>query len=584
MYFKKITLGFGLLLATLAGAQSGYGQTYHLPRTPDEVPHPGNRSARVENTGTDAMLYQQRFFQIMTWDEQGGAGQEVVVSWTPDQNPGMANSFRISHRRDESLSDPDVVIAEDRSGVLYAAVVYIMRNVTTGISQAYFDSYKYDTSGNSFSQVSHTPMGSNAGGRQHSFPNVDANSRGQLALGWQETITENVSVTVVSPVVFPSPGTTFQQTVTFAQVYGVSGYITGSVLCNNTRGGLISEPNQLLEQGLNPDVAISEEGVGGQAIVSFTYLRHFVDGTGSYSIGNGLNVKQYNWDACRFEKRNILDQYEWTAEGVNGVPRIAASPNPNTLYDVEVAVDWVSGCPPLEYAIYNYGKTGGSFRTGPALVAGGPGSQDPAVRPVVAFYGSYPNTREAYIVTWTASRYPNGNAEDVWGRSLVQGTLFGTDYSRVNDKDSGYQGIASVAGRHLDKDFGAAHLLYNAEEELLIYKLTFDVAGQAALRAASAPVIKSQPRASQERVGLMQSFPNPFRESLTLQLQLREGEKVESLIVTDVMGRVVGRIEPGPAKPGQPLKWTPKAALPAGSYIVKLVTNQRTETHTLNKE
>ncbi|QHJ08189.1 T9SS type A sorting domain-containing protein [Hymenobacter busanensis] len=550
-------------------------QTPYDPSTDDYEPDGGKAVSGVVNTGTDIMDYYGKTLQVMTWDQAGG---DVVLSWAVG-NGGTSKHLVVKKNPGEKLSDPDVVVGFNGPNRIVAAMVYIVTG-TNGYGRTHIERYEWDPGAETFSaiqpRVALGSVGVTGALRDHSHPNIDGNSRGNLGIVWQETTSEEARVTVVSPS-YPTPGFSYTQQVTFSQAYGAYGTLSGSIGCS-LRGTLVSGEPSLLEQSLNPDVAISE---GQNQFLSYTYIRHFVDATGNYSIHDNLAVKQYPFDRCPYTE---VASYEWG--GVSGTPRIAASGNPQLSQDVEIAINWASGAcvprvgPVSYYGILNFGKSQGTFRPAGTSVTNNAYINNPAAQPVVAYYGNYGETKDSYIITWAGADYETGQAYDIWGRTLRNGDLepTGQGLSRVNMRIDGNQVIPSVAGRHLTIPYGAGHLFVDEGNASMVYKMTRAQAGIDHLRTASQPG-RITPEASP-----IDMYPNPFTATVDFRLALQPNEKISQIIITDLVGREQGRLTGKDVIDGQLVHWKPGAKLPSGNYVVKMITNQRTESRMLKKE
>lgn len=77
------------------------------------------------------------------------------------------------------------------------------------------------------------------------------------------------------------------------------------------------------------------------------------------------------------------------------------------------------------------------------------------------------------------------------------------------------------------------------------------------------------------RLQLGTPFPNPFNNSITIPYMVNAQQSgIITFVITDVMGRMIDRIEVGPQSFGaQTLVWTPKQNLPQGMYFVGMYHN-----------
>ena len=275
--------------------------------------------------------------------------------------------------------------------------------------------YRWNTYWRNFDAPTVTQLGNT--NYDHSYPNIDANRNGLIAVTWQQTVTTQVVVSVTSVANF-FPSYSFPQTVSFGRTVLATGDITGNFqscyrdqLTGTVGMYAINPPTGLFEQTLHPDVAISE-GDENRAIVSSTFLRHHVDGQELFSIVNELAVVQFPFlGSCRaaeapnqhiIQLSALAERYwPYSQNNVLGSPRIASpsyDPSTNRLYDVEVAVDRTeANCGPYQYAIWNFGKTNGAFRDEYTMISPlqPPTFKDPnlikAVEPAISFSAVMPN-------------------------------------------------------------------------------------------------------------------------------------------------------------------------------------------------
>lgn len=586
-----------------------------LSNTGDNKPDGGTpANANFRHTGTDAIDIGGKKLQVMTWDDGSGT---VTLSWDIDNlGAGIDGSFTLPG----NLSDPDVVVGE-RNGKLYANVVCIDNAAGSGGQTALFG---YIWNGSDFTTPMFGPflLGSNI--HRHSYPNIDANSEGLTAIVWQQSKDSFTTVTVSS---LDFPPYSFTQTITFGRSFlagstidtGIIGkcyrYYNPMTFTTQTGSPVIDPPTGLFEQTLRPDVAISESKVDGKpAIVSTTFIRHFVDGLNDFSIVDSLDVKQTYYEVCREtgEKSSpILYQVaskEWslpTHLHIRGAPRIASIPSLALPADVEVVLDMHNtGCFENTYEVRNYGKSNNAFRPGYTLVSlpnlsftmpGCQGSTNlrrrEASEPVVSYYPGERGAKGFYMATWTGFEYykvasdPFGGYEkrDVWASSLrhgvpeyfFPGTTIANMYSAVNKQDAGDQHTPSVAGRHLDNGY-TAHLFVDDNDGQLSFKQTNGTAGYTQLRPSGSTHTTNPV--------LLQAYPNPADGAVTVQLQLHKGETARQLTVVDQLGRTVDRMTLDNPSQEQQLTWKPAAQLPAGTYVLKLVTSERTANLTISRK
>lgn len=655
-FLLACALTVGYLLGSPALAQNNYD-----PSTVADQQASGAYNHFGQHTGTDVIQFGGKSYQLMTWDDAGSGLVYLSLSVNgAAPTPPQIDYVKAVPASMTKLSDPDVVMAV-KNGTLYANLVYLAANPATNTRQTYYDAYVLDASTNTFSRVpgfnpialGATTFGSVAN-HLHSSPNIDANNAGNVAIVWQETYVDKGYVVST----FPSFTVKSNVRSVFAEVYGVTGDITGSItkLCNRSRGtrlvaysNQLQTPNVLYNTSTKPDVAIGNEGVISATFIN-TYAKtvdvpgvgtdvtdpDYVAATTRVEREIALVVNQYN-SYCEYNvptenKDGVevpINQDEWgqglvhTPDGYpepkgysffahhewykgvsDGTPRIAAPSTSGLEYseDFEVVLDWTDyGCPtkigPVVYhEIHNWGKNYDpatqlkTFRSGftvvsPPLVFDE--STTPTMLPVVDYYPTRPATPDAnvYVVTWMAKNYPVGDAFDIWGRTFIAGVPQSNHYGRINGPDiDGHQSVPSVSARHSGAARDSYHL-FNDEStrQQLSFKELNDYPGGDAFTTpggnkSAAPIGHSAP------AGKLQAYPNPFSNAVEFSLGLRPQEQVQQLVVTDMLGRVVEQVAvPVEQASNQHLSWQPKQRLPEGSYQVRLMTNQRTETLRLNK-
>jgi len=604
-----------LALALTVGGTTAQAQLYLPPAssstdgppvyaTPAPIA-PGTQE-EVAHTGTDVMRLpgSKNNMQVMVWDHKVGNQTSVTLSWSQFPTgssvvvPGTSGAVLLTSPGG-NISDPDVTMAF-YNGNLYADVVYL--SDIGGANRTYWAVYQWNGLG--FGLINTQMLGSgnqlpNVLGfqpdpvlRVHSAPNIDANAAGNVAIAWQESSVETAQITVVSAS-YPPPGYTYTATsLVFAEGYFLTGNITGTLDCNN-RGYLVSRnyeantagtnPPILANQTLLPDVAVAPDNK-----VWVTYINSSAtQGQPPVTAGINLVVKLFSIDRCSI--RGLSDMTKaFAINDVTNAPRIAATPNIYSPRDVEVvrAQTNPGGCfTGTTYNIFNYGyvmaKNGyHGIRTVNAEI-----NSLWATEPVVAFNGGDSDGKTAkytdqYLVSWAGQDYEKSGGLDVWARALQAGFIVGTgDYSRVNTNADGDQRYPSIAARYLWDSKSSAHLFANLAKSDLGYKLTPAAVGTPLTRAAapaSSPV-------AEPTDAPVQAFPNPFSQAVQFKLHLAPQETVQRLQVTDLSGRVVDTLTP-PAEGEQNVTWQPKQGLPKGAYMVRVVTDKRTQTISLSKE
>ena len=356
-------------------AQGPDAYTFAYPTTGD-FPAAGGavNGAITRNTGTDAIMYRGQTLQAMTWDDGNG---QAYLSWAQG-NGGPSGSVPLPGNY---MKDPDVVMA-NANGAIWANVVYVDASSAAASGQTQRVGYQWD--GTNFNQV----FGPDALGNpayDHFNPNIDANSSGLVGIVWQQRTTTSTTVTVSSTAF---PAYQFTQDITFDRSYLAGSWIYTNQIADCYRYGgysgipVLNPATGLMEQTLSPDVALSEGDV--QPIVSVSFIRHYVDGRGSFAIVDKVAVKQTLFNTCEevkyepqgenpvvvnlppYTQLQLVDYYEWDPTyGSLGRPRIAARPKDKTLGDVEVVLDestYNCRSDVTSYGVWNYGKSGGAFR------------------------------------------------------------------------------------------------------------------------------------------------------------------------------------------------------------------------------
>ncbi|GAB3856158.1 hypothetical protein GCM10028822_28120 [Hymenobacter terrigena] len=557
--------------------------------------------AGANHTGTDVIRLKSsdQNLQAMVWDYNLGR-TTVTLSWSKftagSTVPVLKDAMDIVCTAGGELSDPDVAMAY-YNGNLYADVVYL--SDASGANRVYRNVYLWN--GSAFvMQGSSLPLGSgnqlpNVLGfqpdpvlREHSAPNIDANADGVVGIAWQESSVETAQITVVSAS-YPPPGYTYiSRNLTFAEGYFLLGQIDGGLSCN-TRGFAVSRdfsgtapyqnPPVLANQTLLPDIAVTPQGKIWLAYINSSATQ----GPPPVTAGINLVIKQVSFDICQLQGSTGLTRVYAINDVVNP-PRIAATPNINAPNEMEVVRAQTSGggcfSGPAHY-IFNYGYANNEYHE--VAVINAEMTDREADEPVVAYYGGDNNKSfyNQYIVSWTGRDYENGQGKDIWSRTWLAGLSAGTgDYSRVNTLTEGDQLHPSVAARYCGDSKSSAHLFVNQTASDLGYKLTNTPAGTPLNRVSN----QGNPTSStQTPVKAVQAFPNPFTQTVDFSLHLQSQESVQRLQVTDLSGRVLETLTL-PAAGEQTISWHPKQALPTGSYMVRMVTNKRTETISLGKQ
>ncbi len=188
---------------------------------------------------------------------------------------------------------------------------------------------------------------------------------------------------------------------------------------------------------------------------------------------------------------------------------------------------------------------------------------------------------------------------------------FGNLVSGVTDADSDGRGDLLIADYSLDfglgnEDYNAGVYLFSGSTGDLIFKaetpddeLSFfglsisgapdtngdghsDIligsASRTYLYSGNPKPVTSEPTSLNTNTrSLRPAFPNPFARSTTLDFTLAGTETVR-LVVYDLLGREVARLADGPMAAGEHTVTLDGAALPTGSYVVRLEAEGRLET------
>ena len=626
--FKNVLCALALALGSTGGAMA---QTFYPVNFADN-PAAGSAGAAVAalNTGTDAITYSDVIIaprmaqpttgttpaqavapitattlQVMVWDK-GSNSTSMTLAWRFNGGGG-ANEGSIPMFGTSSglVSDPDVALARLASGAIWAGVVYTEK-VGSGNPQTKYDRYLYGNG--TFTKMGTQPLGDI--GFVHSNPNIDANLNGLIAVVWQQTqtFTASVSVTSLPPGLFSN--FTYPQSITFDRSYLVQGTIDGTFLScqnnNGTQGVVVSYPGMLYEQTTTPDVAVSE-GTTTSTVVSVSYIRRTANGIGNYSLPNQLVVKQFKYNVCTrtgvgepvvtyspyfLQEDNPGASWDLPSGVVFGtslstIPRIAASSSSSNPADVQVVLNLtITNCGIASvYEIRNFGKSLGvwtSSGSSGSLVNSAFTSLE-ANRPAISYHGGNGNN---YLITWQGTGYGSsvstanggGSGVDIWGVTYANGTpsITNNGYSRVNFNATGNQLLSSVAGRHTVTN-GTSHLFVDTNKGYLSWKGSQALGGSSNFRAAPTT---AQPAGLGDA---LRAYPNPSDGAVEFQLNLKANERVEQLLITDLMGRTIEQL-PVPQEGATRVTWTPKRRLPTGNYRVKLTTNQRNESQLLERQ
>ncbi len=593
----KINLKFALFsvlttgLLTITRAQTPVRPD--LANTDDKEIY-NDSEAVLRNTGMGSIEDKQ----VMVYDLANGTAQ-IGWDYAGTQSKTELNGGEYAY-------DPDVVMA-NYDGADYALAVFI-----NGNNKVQWESYKW-VSGTFQLQLS-CELGhlSYCGS-----PNVDVNSAGMVAITWHESyeVLESWDLKFTNPAITPTELNPLTGTMEFvvSDVYGAYGYIDGSgpagdnlgCTCsskgaaigisgiNNCKGDLVSPSvgrpinaegdGELYVFNQYPDVAISGYA-DYNTVVTFTYV-------------NG----QYRVDAIdatiHTETGTVYQPHTWyngtysafLETPLDGKPRIASRQVGDMPNDFEI-VTALSSC--NNSVIYNWGVFNGTERPDYTVV-NTEFTERPNADPVVTYNGGNDGDDGIYTIAWAshvAFCLDEDNGWDILARSYINGSHFPAGipvYSYVNkgtfhgDDLEGDQIYPSVAAR-LTND-GVDYMFYEDYygNHSVLYKHSDILAGSGHVRIAPDPNNDTKTEDAIGHFGTEENFnsyPNPFTDKVNFTFTLKEGEKGDRIMVTDVKGTQIKSFDLSSYRKGaHTLEWEP-GKVPAGIYIVRYSTSEGTKT------
>ncbi len=505
----------------LLGLNQAHAQ--FLVTNTDDVVAPGGTALRSnQNSGTDAIHVDDQLLQVMTWDDRDA--HEAVFSWA---FAGTTGSLRLQPPHGgKDIYDPDVTVSQ-LGGDVYAALAYIATDHDDAAPRAYLEIFQWD--GSSFNHhqgpTALGDLGNSTLPRTHAHPNIDSDDAGGLAVVWQESMTETLTLTFSS-----SYYGSWSEDVTlrFSDVFMFVGRIDGQANTDCSfeypgatsrggyRGSMVRAPPRtdrpsIFEQSSQPDVTIQGE------VISVAYMRRSYADNRLFNTDVATDLVAYqvrfaSWE-CNRSPFETIDHYAWPSSVSN--PRITGGVRrgENLGPDIEIAAGRYSSgsCPDYRESsrILNFGKSDGAFRPEPTDVTDGVQSVLTSVTPAI----SYINEDGHYVVTWTGTDYPDvGVKEDVWSRLLLKGER-SSSFMRANrgnlkpNEAEGRQRNVSIAGgaklgdRYSDSG-QACFLFFDHEDQTEDYKnlsVFADLGEAGGLRASPARKGKRVPAPAGKR-------------------------------------------------------------------------------------
>lgn len=196
--------------------------------------------------------------------------------------------------------------------------------------------------------------------------------------------------------------------------------------------------------------------------------------------------------------------------------------------------------------------------------------------PAISYVGRF------IIVTWTEDDCTNSvsNEYNVIARQMfvtgIPWAPFNT-YSIINQGIVGHQQASAVDGK-FSRAYNGFYSWSNDTQGYVQYKSSYYY-NQSLREETEVPLPVNEAVASIE----FNAFPNPMIDNATFSFNLLEGEQGEHLEIYDLSGRVVERLSIlGSTTGNNQVVWQ-TADLPAGVYLVRLLTDQRTESIRITK-
>lgn len=266
-----------------------------------------------------------------------------------------------------------------------------------------------------------------------------------------------------------------------------------------------------------------------------------------------------------------------------GVPRIAC---PNRLFPgLYVREDASAVCLKYDnssstYTIYNYTHHAGTF--GPNVFNQNKINTNPFdLSPCGNKYPAISYVGEFILTTWTYEDclgIINGDLDVLVRQLNFDGSLIFPDYSLLNQNINGDQLYSAIDGKFSTTQ-DAFYSWQDNDQEAVGYKFSFFT--NLSLRKATTTDLVEAEAAETSAFSM---YPNPMLNNATFTFGLLDGELAEGLEVYDISGRLIDRLSLTNAAVGNNLVDWETSDMPAGVYLVKLITDQRAESIRITKQ
>ena len=536
---KKSTITFALATFLLSWLALPSQAQIAFPGTPDQYVTPFGSAPNVGRTNTaevEIPAGSGNALQVMAWDGANpsfGWDYGGIVGTAPILGTGLGTV-----RNPDIVADPSAIPGDERVLIIYHV----------NFSEVYFEVHSW--TGATFVPTVGPTLISGANSSV-SHPNVDIYFDGRTVMTWSE-----LGVVYAQGYILPALALS-------PNVFKPSACFTAT--CDRS------------------DVAAFKPIAAPGNRSNFIFVANF-------GAVEELIVQRATWGqvwsgaapTCAFGWTNSLDAVNLANEQF-GIPRIAC---PNRLFPgLYVAEDASAVCLKYDnfsaaYRIFNYTHHAGTWglnNFNPNIINTVPNDISPCGNkyPAISYVGEF------IISTWTYDDclgLINGDL-DVLARQMVfDGTLVYPDYSLVNQNVNGDQLYSAIDGKFSTTQ-DAFYCWADAPVASIGYKFSFFV--NLNLRLAATDELTDQ--VTEETTEFL-AYPNPMADHTTLQFTLLEGENVEQLEVFTLSGQVADRLPITGAVEGVNLIEWQSSDLPAGVYLVRLVTNQRTESFRLTKQ
>ena len=538
---KRITfLQWACLLLAFCGFSLQTQAQFVLASTPDNSASGPGTATNVVHTGTAEVEIPLGGtpFQVNCWD---GASP----SWSWDLG-GFTGTQPIAGTGFGTVSDPDIVADPTAApGSERVLIVYILNG------RVFFEVHQ--RFGFAFANIV-PPTMINGGATPCSFPNVDVSRLGNVAFTYTQNGTVfgrgyNLPALALSPALVPISG------------------CSGST--NNDRS----------------DVAIFEPSITPGDWVNFVYVATYGTSSARLCLQRIPFATLFGGGApsCVFGNFHFLDGVSLSTEQF-GIPRIACPTQFISFFDPKdlsiVCLKYVNST--ATYFVENYthqAMSWGVDNFNQNTINNAPfnisncGNKYAAISYVGRFI----------IPVWIHEDCNglipgSGGNLDVVARQLnTNGNpwFFGT-YSVVNTNVAGGQYWPSVAGR-FSSAYDGFYCFYDQPTQDVLYKSSYFYNQSLKLHEEEEVA---------EEAAEFGVFPNPITENANITFSIGENEVGQEIAVFDVSGKQVARYNISNRGEGNhTIAWEENGQrLPAGLYIVHLVTDQRSETLKVNKQ